>query len=405
MALTDAVVKNLRPKDTSFKKGDEKGLYVHVMPNGSKYWRMKYRYAGKEKTLAIGVYPEVSLAEARDAVTDARKQLKAGADPSFLKQQEKHARREAAGNSFEAVAREWHATKKGQWADHHANKILRGLEKDVFPQIGLRPVSEIDARELLRVIKRIEGRNALDIASRTLQRVGRIFQYAIQTSRASYNPAADLQGTLKTEKVSHRPAMSREGLPDFLRKLNDFDRIKTVTRLALRLLVLTFVRPGELRGARWKEFNLKAKQWRIPAERMKMRAPHIVHLSPQAISVLKELKPQSGKSEYLFPSDRTWKKPMSENALSFAMKRMGYQGTATAHGFRSTASTILNETGFKPDVIERQLAHVERNKVRAAYHRAEYLDERAEMLDWWGNYLEGLEKGADVVPIREYRNH
>ena len=250
----------------------------------------------------------------------------------------------------------------------------------------------------MEVLRKVESRDALELASKTLQRCSAVFRFAIQTGRAEYNPVTDLKGALKTRKVIHRAALSRADLPEFLTKLSAYDG-HMQTRLALNLVVLTFVRTGEIRGARWDEFDLDRAEWRIPAERMKMRSEHIVPLSQQALATLDELKPLSGHRELLFPSEKTWKKPISENTMLYAMYRMGYHGTATVHGFRATASTILNESGFKSDVIERQLAHAERNKVRAAYNRSEYLEERKKMMQWWADFLEGIKNNKNVVPI------
>jgi integrase len=280
---------------------------------------------------------------------------------------------------------------------------LRWLERDFLSSIGKRPISEITTSELIPVIEKIEERGA-DTARRQRGRCEHIFRYAIQTGRAKYNPAIDTQGIIKSQKTGHRPAMSQKELGPFLRELDSFDRIKPVTKLGLNLLILTFVRPGEMRGALWEEFNIDGKEWRIPAERMKMGTEHIVPLSPQALAILEELKLLTGRSDYLFPSDRSRERPMSENAFSYVMKRMGYQGKATPHGFRATASTILNESGFKPDVIERQLAHLERNKVRAAYHRSVYLEDRKKMMNWWSDFLDGIKAGADVVPLNSKSN-
>jgi len=394
--LTDVVIRQAKKEKATYRKSDGKGLYIEVRPNGSKYWRMAYRFNGKQRTLALGVYPDVGLSEARKGCTEARKLLRKSIDPVFEKRQLDAERKAASENSFEAIAREWHENRKGGWSESHAKRILKWMEADLFPNIGKRPISEIKPAELLAVIKKIERRDALDVAKRQRARCSAIFKYAIQTGRASYDPAADLIGVVKSVKVVPRLSMSQKELGPFLRKLDTFDRIKPVTRLGLQLLVLTFVRPGEMRGALWEEFDLDAKEWRIPAERMKMGTEHVVPLSPQALAILEELKPLTGKSVYLFPSDRSREKPMSENAFSYAMKRMGYQGKATPHGFGATASTILNESGFKPDVIERQLAHLERDKVRAAYHRSTYLEDRKKMMKWWGNFLDGI-KASDYL--------
>jgi integrase len=277
--------------------------------------------------------------------------------------------------------------------------VLTSLEVDAFPALGALPIKEITPPMVLEVIRAVESRGALDVASRVLQRTSSIFRFAIQTGRATYNPAADMRGVLKTRKVEHRSTISRGELPEFLKKLDSYSG-DPITKLALRLIILTFVRTGELRGARWEELNIDQGEWRIPAERMKMRSSHIVPLSPQALGVVEELRLLTGQFDLLFPSQRDQQRPISENTLLYAIYRLGYHKRATVHGFRALASTILNETGFRPDVIERQLAHVERNKVRAAYHRSEYLEERRKMMDWWGACIESMANEQDVVLFR-----
>lgn len=400
MALTDTKVRQTKPKAKPFKLSDGGGLYLQVQPKGGKYWRLAYRYADKQKTLALGVYPQVSLSDARDKRDDAKKYLSNSIDPSNLMSKKVRKRNEIQNqeNSFEAVAREWYELQKNAWSESHAERVLASLKKEAFNDIGTIPIQDVTAPHVLAVLRKIEKRGALEIASRVLQRCSAIFRYAIQTGRVEHNPVSDLQGALKTKKIEHRSALTRAELPVFLEKLKSYEG-NTVTKLALKLVILTFVRTGELRGATWSEFDLKSAEWRIPAKRMKMNKEHIVPLSDQAIEVLKELKPITGKHELIFPSERTWKKSMSENTMLYAMYRMGYHGRATVHGFRATASTILNESGFKPDVIERQLAHIERNKVRAAYHRSEYLEERKKMMQWWADFIEGLQNNDNVVPI------
>lgn len=398
MPLTDQAIKAAKPKDKPYRLTDERGMYLEVHPNGSRYWRLKYRYAGKEKRLAIGVYPEVSLKEARNLRDEARKQLSNGVDPSEEKRRQRRHRSVLAANSFEVVAREWHNYQKGRWSPGHADRVIKALEKDAFPRIGKRPIAEITAADLLEVIRAVEKRDALDVASRLLQRCSSVFRYAIQTDRAESNPANDLQGALKTRKVTHRRALSRAELPEFLERLEAYEG-QTLTRLALRLIVLTFVRSRELRGARWEEFDLNEGMWRIPAERMKMKRDHLVPLSKQAVATLKEVQALTGSYELAFPNQADLKKTMSENTLIYALYRMGYHKRATVHGFRATASTILNESGFNHDAIERQLAHAERNKVRAAYHRSEYLEDRKLMMQWWADFLDGLATSSNVVPL------
>lgn len=387
MALKDVTVKQAKPKEKPYKLGDAGGLYLLVNPNGSKYWRLKYRVAGKEKLLAIGVYPEITLAEARDHRDQARKLLRQGEDPSKVKKRAKAQKRIQVENTFEVIAREWHAQKLESWSPDHAHRVLKTMEKDIFPDLGGRPIAEIEPSEILEVLRKVERRDALDVAGRVLQYCKVIYQYAIQTERAKVNPAAELTGTLKTRKVTHRPALPRAELPEFLVKLDNYDG-EPETRSALNLLILTFLRPGELRGARWEEFELDNQLWRVPAKRMKMSEEHLVPLSRQATAILNKLEPLTGRREMLFPNRNRPSQPMSENTMTYALYRMGYKSRATAHGFRATASTILNEEGFEADVIERQLAHVERNKVRAAYHRAEYLDKRRKMMQWWADFID-----------------
>lgn len=388
--LTAPKIRQAKPAAKPYKLFDGGGLFLLVQPGGSKLWRLKYRFGGKEKLLAVGSYDKgISLKKARNERDKARDQLGEGIDPGAARQREKHAQQEQAENTFRAVALNWAGTYGARWTESHRDRVVASLEADVFPALGDLAIKEITPPMVLEVIRAVETRGALDVASRVLQRISAVFRYAIQTGRATYNPAADMKGVLKTRKVEHRPAISRGELPDFLKKLNSYSG-DPVTRLALRLIVLTFVRTGELRGACWEEFDFDQAEWRIPAERMKMRSPHIVPLSAPALAVMEELRPLTGQFGLLFPSQRDREKPISENTLLYALYRLGYHKRATVHGFRALASTILNETGFRPDVIERQLAHVERNKVRAAYHRSEYLEERRKMMDWWGTYIESI---------------
>jgi integrase len=399
--LTDPKIRQAKPADKPYKLFDGGGLFLLVLPSGSKLWRFKYRFGGKEKLLAIGSYDKgVSLKKAREARDQARDQLMEGIDPGALKKKAKYAEREQAENTFRAVALNWAETYGARWTESHRARVVTSLEADAFPALGNLPINEITPPMVLSVIRAVESRGALDVASRVLQRTSAIFRYAIQTGRAIYNPAADMKWVLKTRKVEHRTAISRDELPGFIKKLDSYSG-HPITKLALRLIVLTFVRTGELRGARWKEFNIDQREWRIPAERMKMGLPHLVPLSFQAMAVLEELRPLTGHLDLLFPSQRDQGKPISENTLLYALYRLGYHKRATVHGFRALASTILNESGFRPDVIERQLAHAERNKIRAAYHRSEYLEERQKMMDWWGACLESMEHGQKVVPLRK----
>jgi len=402
MPLTDTAVKQAKPKEKDYKLSDSGGLFLFVKTNGSKYWRLKYRYLNREKLLALGVYGAkvgVSLAQARQKAAEAKALLQQGIDPGEERRQDKRARKLNADNAFEAVATEWWEQQRGKWSAAHADKVLQSLKVDIFPEFGRKPITDILPPDVLHAVRKVEKRGALDVAARLLQRTSSVFRYAIQTGCATVNPATELSGTLKVRKVQHQASLPRAELPEFLKRLKVYDGYPQ-TILAMRLLVLSFVRPGELRGARWSEFDFNVKEWRIPAERMKMKVEHIVPLSKQALAVLEELKPITGHHELLFPSERQRTKPISENTLTFALYRMGYKDRATPHGFRATASSILNEQGFNRDAIERQLAHMERNKVRGAYtHHAEYLKERRQLMQWWGDYLQGLETDSNVVPV------
>ncbi len=396
MPLTDTAIRTAKPREKPVKLFDGGGLYLLANPNGSRWWRFDYRLAGKRRTLSMGVYPAVGLKQARDKRDAARKQLAAGIDPGLARKAE----RSADADSFEAVAREWHAKRSRLWVATHADKIIRRLERDVFPWIGARPVGEVTATELLEVLRRIEGRGAVDTAHRAHQNCGQVFRYAMATGRAERDPAADLRGALPPAKEKHHAAITDpKDIGGLLRAIDGY-RGSFVTQCGLRLAPLTFVRPGELRKAEWSEIDLEAAEWRIPTERMKMRATHIVPLSRQAAEALGELHALTGSGRYIFPSERTRGRPMSENTINAALRRMGYaKDEMTGHGFRSMASTLLNEQGWNRDAIERQLAHGERDAVRAAYNYAEHLPERRRMMQAWADYLDGLKNGADVVPL------
>ncbi len=389
MPLTDIAAKGAKPKDKLYKLSDEKGLFLSVRPNGGKYWQMKYRFDGKEKTLSFGVYPEVSLKEARDKRDEARRKIKGGLDPSEEKKLAKLTRMVDAENSFEHVAREWHEKQAERYTIKHHKAVLTRLENDVFPLLGSRPIGQIKAPELLVTVQKIEKRGAIDLAHRALQTAGQIFRYAIATGRADRDISADLRGALTVRKKINHANLKEDELPEFLQKLENYHG-EPRTKIALQMLVLTFVRTAELRGMRWEEINLETKEWHIPAERMKMREKHIVPLSKQVIELLNQIRKMHNSAEFVFPSHTSSTKPISENTLIYAIYRMGYHSKATAHGFRATASTILNEKNFRADVIEKQLAHGERNKVRASYNHAQYLPERKEMMQWWADYLDKL---------------
>ena len=389
MALSDAKVRNAKPLAKSYKITDGQGLFLQVNPTGSKYWRLKYHFAGKEKLLALGVYPDVSLEDAREKRGNARKILAVGGDPSKAKQEAKRKLLAAVENSFELVAREWFLKQKKEWKPNTTKTVLNRLENDILPKLGSRPVAEINAPEVLAMLRAIEKRGALDMAKRAMQTTGQVFMYAIATGRAVRNPVPDLRGALETAPSKHRAYLKEAELPEFLRMLETYDG-HPETKLAIRFLMLTFVRTIEMRAAEWQEINFEKAEWRIPPSRMKMKEEHIVPLSRQAIAVLKALNGYSGNRHYLFPKQSKYTGFMSENTVLYALYRLGYHSRATGHGFRSTASTILNENGFSPDVIERQLAHGERNKVRAAYNHAQYLPERRKMMQWWADYLDKI---------------
>ena len=392
--LTDA---QLRSVMTPGKHADGEGLYLEVTPAGAKYWRMKYRFAGKEKRLAFGVYPSVSLKGARDRRDEARKLLQGGSDPGALRKAAKLRAVADAANTLELVAREWLQHQAARWEPTTLDRIEASLRADLFPALGGRPLASIKPGEVMAVVKRIEARGAPDQAGRVLQRVKALYRWAVNHERIESNPMLDLVPSeiLKPREVQHRAALADRDLPEFLGKLATYGG-DVHTAHALRLLILTATRPGETRGARWAEFDLDAALWTIPAERMKMRTEHRVPLSRQALELLRTMQALSGGRELVFPSPFYPSKPLSENTFNSALARMGYKNTATAHGFRALFSTVANECGWNPDVIERQLAHVERNEVRAAYHRSTYLQDREKLMQWWADYLDGRKAGNVV---------
>lgn len=376
-------------------------MYLLVTSKGGKYFRYNYRFSGKRKTLALGTYPETSLKQAREKQDAAKKQLADGIDPGENKKAIKQAAIAATTNSFEIVAREWHSKFKAKWTPDHASRLLTRLEKDVFPFIGNRPINEIDAPELLQVMRRIEGRGVIDTLHRALQNCGQIFRYGVATGRCSRDPSGDLRGALTPVKSKHHASIiDPKQIGDLLRVMDDYQG-SFMSKCALKLSALAFCRPGEIRHAEWTEIDFNAKQWRIPGAKMKMRQQHIVPLSSQAVALLTELQTLTGSGKYLFPSERSKDRPMSENTVNAALRRMGYsKDEMTAHGFRSMASTRLNEMHFNRDWIERQLAHTEKDGVRAAYNYAEYLPEREKMMQAWADYLDGLKAGAEIIPFR-----
>jgi len=401
MHLSDKAIKNAKPADKIYRLKDGDGLYLQVDPSGKKKWRFRYFHLGKENMVALGGYPEVSLAEARQKRLDTRKQVIAGADPSAKKKHDKRMAKFNADNSFGAVALEWFETNKGKWTADHAARLWRRIEANILPALGDRPISEIKSLELLDTIRVIEKRGATELSHRLLQTCANIFRFAVLTSRAQYNPTLDLRGALVPHKAVNHPTIKAGEIPKFLRSLDEVDA-SDQNKLAMRLLMLTFVRTGELRQAKWEDIDFKAKEWRLPAHTTKMKELHIVPLSVQAIACLEKLGELTGWSKLLVPSQQRRKHSvMSENTLNAIIHKMGYKGQLVGHGFRALASTTLNENGFRPDVIERQLAHAERNKIRAAYNRAEYLPERREMMDWWGDYVEDNKAAyTKVLPLK-----
>lgn len=404
MPLTNTRLKAAKPRASNYRIADGGGLFLLVKANGGKYWRMDYRFRGKRNTLALGVYPAVSLKAAREKRRKARIQLENGQDPSEVRKEAKQARQ---ADEFEAVARQWWEHCRDTWSPSHAARVLKRLEDNAFRDLGRLPIDEITPQRIIATVRKIEARGALDVASRVNQAIRAICRFAIRRGIATSNPASDLAGIVKQRKVQHRASLPREELPQFLKELEGYsDRGRKLTQRAIKLLLLTFVRSGELRGARWEEFDLEDKVWRISADRMKMRNEHLVPLSRQALEVLELLQGMTGKYELVFPSERDRSREMSDNTMRRAIFKLGYDGTqegkskAVPHGFRATASSILNESGFNPDAIERQLAHLERNSVRAAYtYHARYLDERRTMMQWWADYLDEMRASGKVIPI------
>jgi integrase len=409
MPLTDAKIRNTKPDDKPIKLTDGGGLYLEVRPTGAKLWRYRYRIAGKENVFAVGEYfndkrgEHISLDDARTERDKARALVKQGIHPSHNRQAARLATHAENANTFEAVAREWIAKKKPGWAPYYLRQVERFLESDVFPYVGNLPIRNVTAAHLLEIVRRIEGRGAETVALLVRQWSSAIFRYAVATLRADTDPAAALKGAIHRPKVEHRKPLSRDQIGDFVKALEGYAGYRT-TVIALRLMLLTFVRTVELRGAQWTEIDLDRAEWRIPAERMKMREPHIVPLSRQAVELLRELHTFTGGRGMLFPNYRNPKTCMTATTLNRALERMGFNGKDSigfsAHGFRATASTILNEIGFRPDVIERQLAHAERNKVRASYNQAEYLEERRAMMQQWADLAGEISKSkSKVTPI------
>jgi integrase len=401
MYLTTKKIDNAMPKKKPYRLFDGNGLYMEVTTSGGKYWRFKYRFDNKERRIAFGVYPDVSLQDAREKRDEARKQVAAGINPSMDKKDKRRMAAIKAENTFEAITREWHELNKENWHTVYGTHILHRLEQDIFPQIGKMPIANIKPLHLLDALRLIEKRGAGEVARRTLQYCSQVFRYAIITERAERNPALDLKGALKPMRHGHYAALDMEEIPSFLQALNRNDaRLYSQTRDAVMLLMLTFVRTGELIKAQWSEFNFETAEWVIPAERMKMRRPHIVPLSKQALAILQEQKKLTGHWSNVFPNQAHPKKHMSNNTILGALKRLGYKGRMTGHGFRALAmSTIKEKLGYRHEVVDRQLAHAPANKVDAAYDRAKFLSERKKMMQEWADYLDKLAATGTVVHV------
>jgi integrase len=404
MPLTNTQIQNCKPQGKTVKLFNERGLYLEVTPTGSRWWRFKYQFGGKEKRISLGVFPDVGLKDARDRRDEARKHVAAGVDPSELRKKAKIETVEKVENTFEVVAREWFTKFSPTWNAVYAERIIHRLETDAFPWLGERPIKDVKPVELLGVLRRIESRGALETAHRILQYCGKVFRYAVATGRAERDVSSDLRGALPPTKEKHYASIVEpKAVGSLMRAIDDYQG-SFITKCALRLAPLVFVRPGELRKAEWSEVDLDDCEWRIPAERMKMSTRHIVPLSQQAVAILRELQPLTGKGRYIFPGAQHRDRFMSENTVNGALRRLGYtKGEMTGHGFRSMASTMLNEQGWNRDAIERQLAHAERDSIRAAYNYAEHLPERRKMMQAWADYLSKLKAGAEVIPLHSTR--
>ncbi len=415
MPLTDTAIRNAKPGAKPIKLFDERGLFLLVTPSGGKWWRFKYRFEGKEKLLSLGVYPDVPLASqtkkneetgkpqktkgARELRDEARELLAQGIDPGANRKAQKSAKADRAANSFEVIAREWFAKYAPNWVESHANRIIRRFEADVFPWIGDRPIADVTAPELLATVRRIEDRGALETAHRVLSNCGQVFRYAVATGRAERDPTDDLRGALPPVKGDHFASTTDpKRVAGILRAMDGYEGTLTV-RCALRLAPLVFVRPGELRHAEWADIDLEAAEWRYIVT--KTNTPHIVPLCRQAVEILRELHPLTGHGHFVFPGARSSARPMSENAILAAMRRMGIaKDEMSGHGFRAMARTILDEVlGVRPDYIEHQLAHAVRDPNGRAYNRTAHLPERQKMMQQWADYLDTLKVGAEVIPL------
>ncbi len=394
MPLTNTQCQNAKAKEKPYKLSDGGGMYLEIMPNGSKYWRLKYRFLGKERRLALGVFPTVTLAEAREMREEAKKLLAKGIDPSTAKRERRHGNIRNAQNTFQVVALEWHDKQKDGWSRGYPEKILRFLEKDIFPHIGTRPIAQVTPPELLECLRRIEKRGALDIAGRTKQVCGSVFRYGVATGRCERDIAADLKGALKTHRTKHFRAIEAEDIPAFIKALERNEaRLFDRTRRAIWLSLRTFCRPGEIRQARWEEIDLDAGTWIIPAEKTKMRRDHIVPLSKQALAVLREQREETGmlNTPWVFPSQIRPKESMSDGTVVRAIKRLGFGESMVAHGFRALARTTIREKlGYESEIIERQLEHKASGPLGEAYDRTQFLPQRKKMMQEWADYLDAV---------------
>lgn len=379
-------IRRAKPEAKAYTLGDGQGLSLLIEPNGSKSWRFRYRFAGKPKMISLGVYPTITLADARSRRDDARKLVAEGKNPSEVRKEQKIALQTESESAFEKIATEWHQMKSAKWSAGYASDIMEAFQNDIFPYVGTRPVGEIKPLELLNVLRKIEKRGALEKMRKVRQRCSEVFRYAIATGRAEYNPAADLSSALEVHQSNHFPFLKADEIPDFLRALEGYTGSKLV-QIATKLLMITGVRTIELRAALWQEFDLDNAIWEIPAERMKMRRPHLVPLSTQALDLLHELKVMTGNYHYVFPGRNDSNRPMSEASINQVIKRIGYGGKVTGHGFRHTFSTILHEHDFDSVWIEMQLAHVDKNSIRGTYNHALYIEKRRTMIQWYSTLL------------------
>lgn len=396
MPLTDLEIRRSKPREKPYTLNDGSGLSLLIEPNGSKGWRFRYRFDGKPKMLSLGTYPLVSLTDARQKRDEAKKLVASGINPSDVRKRDKQERQNEIGNTFEAIAREWYEKRTERWSAGYAEEMMKTFETDVFPFIGGRPIAEIKPMELMGVLSRLDERGATEKLRKVRQRCGEVWRYAIVTGRAEYNPAPDLVSAFVPHKKEHYAFLKHEELPEFFRTLNTYSG-SIVVKLAMRLQVLTGLRPGELRQGEWAEIDFEKRLWEVPPSRMKKRRPHCVPLSAQAIAILEQLKPITGHYQFIFPGRIHHSKPMSEMAMNVLIRRIGYAGRVTGHGFRHTMSTILHEQGYNTAWIETQLAHVDKNSIRGTYNHAQYLDGRREMLQWYADYMDALENGENVV--------